>query len=1140
MTKITRENTHASIAPLAAKSNEKPVAQSVRVLQNLADDLHNVQAATGGVNTRRSQDPRNALITASPTVDNEDRSEDFDTIRAKGKSFKELADQLVSAKSQPLSVPRPPPRSKSQLVLLLSALSLAAGQTYSAQSNTAALTVRSYNSSKPLHLNISSRAPRVRRQSPVTLATRKLDQATLQIISERWTDQDFLVDHLEHHQRQVQNDFLKEQEQVGPDKERISKLSQELNTIEDAKRTILMPVSRAKKAEAFNTVFSDAIKQRDIRTQNVLDDAYSPEDLYWLYDEAYPVTTNPAALFKSCLSKIFREHGETNLSPDALVKMETFSYSTWDSGLHSMGIKEDTLLRIALGNHYKALWNGHLEVKGLPRTIARLFYKPRYFGGYTFPITRLLNDGINAAITKLQDPNAIEARKILWRGKIMSALANYFYEYPEAHALKDALQYGAGIYTLRFNFGSGGATLNNIVAIKGNTSEFILINVITSETCVVRTDIGGGYVNHERLKKIIPAAINLKSALYTRSRSDLEFMFAKQKPFFKRWHRLTSYQNPGEVFFYQENVSINEAAAALEDLDIETLKSDADFLTVIESEVQKHALVDGVEMALTKLSIATSAPLLGWTPAILGISLMVAPPAIRYVLDQAMSKDQIDRSEAQERLYTSMYELVVYGAAANGGMYAILTTRRFVKKNNLKHLLGLGLSKNGKKENLPVEVPSKRGPQAKSAAKRTILDDEPGNQPYYEYPKSESFTTLFRGDETFLRLYRGDKRVVHYRTVSGTDYVHLTTFSGSGYDRSRTLLLTAHGGFVPTDLGKQLVRIPFNTQVEFYTPHGMQLSDPGLYYILNSVTEHRTYAVFHSNALQKTVMKKRPTFLPQRDNPDWKMGADYDGYSLEAIMGRPEGLMNYRHIHYEHDTPLKAAESLLANRRSKVVENTDILLINGDVTEKWQTDPSRNSVQRVLDLVSSGDIINPGPEGETYTTVKFLHCRNDFTTLQTLLSAYNMRVRDFGAFAPYQRQFKSQELWAIGETIKTRNPQPVRRETAANRWITADRLLAIRFLYRSNEPVQLTSLLSDQNMQINKIVLPDTLNQKSWVLGIFDITLELPPIPATNGVRGNVTTFSRLLGLTIADGPSPSPSPGPSQEPIHSTPASRP
>lgn len=1095
--------------------------------------------------------------TPSTDADSEDADDSafVADVMEEGRMLRMMASEFVSAKSQPLSVPAPPQNATGSLILLLTLLGSSAGQDLKASSGAPARTSRHDRSDQLAPQHDQPVAHRVARQSPAIVPTEILDAATLQIISRRWTDRDFLLDRLDHYEHQVQQQFLNAQEAPDADQDVLFRLLQLCSKIEVAKGTVYQSTNHSENAEAFNMVFPGAIEPRDVRIQKVLDDDYTPDDLTLLFDEAYPASTHAGTLLKSCLSTLFQQHGETRLTPDSVVELETFDFSETTSGLHSNGKQRDTLLRIALGKYYADLWNGHLEIKGLPPTLATLFRKPRYFGGYTFPVTQLLHDEANTALGKLRHPDAAQARQLLWRGKIFSALADFFTANPQHHALKDKLQHDAGLYTLGFNFGAGDAVLNNIIALRKSEHEFIVLNVITTENCTVSTHEGSGRAVQEKLARLVPAAISLKRALFIQKRSDMEFMFWDQKPYYKRWHRLSSYKNPGEVFFHQEEISIDAAAATLAKLEIETLESDLDFLTVIESEVQKRALIDGIDMAFTRMSLVTSAPLMGWSPAILGLSMAIAPAATRYALDEANSKDLIDRGEAYDRFCTSMYELVVYGAASSAGLYAMLATRRFVKHNGPKRLLDPAMPNKRGSEVAPAEFAANLGSNAVAQTGFRAGDAGPGAvdpERFYRYPRSDAFTTLVGENKAaFYRLYQEHGQVVHYRTIAGTDYVHLTTFTGSSYDPSRTLLLTAHGGYVPTDLGRPAVKIPFGVETDFFVPHGAQLVDPGLYYIMNSVTDHRTYAVFTANAFKNTVLKRRPVFQTQEQNKAWKLGVDYDPYSPRALFGGQRGLVNYRHLHYEHDTPFKAASSLLANRKSREVENVDILLVNGDVTAKWQTHPLRNSVQSVLDLVKGGDIINPGPHGTPYRVVKFLHCRNDFTELPSLLSAYNMRLGDVAPLAQYSRAFEAGELWAIVETTRTLQTHP---QPAKGQWSQTNRLLAVRFLYRSDEIATLSELLGTHNVDIYKIALPDALDDASMVSGIFDITVDFPSPslthvergsgqstvardvlggvpshvpgdvpndvapPATSDVPSNVTITRRLLGLKLAEG----------------------
>lgn len=740
----------------------------------------------------------------------------------------------------------------------------------------------------------------------------RFDRAMRQIIKDRWTDRDFLIDKLEHYERSIQSGILKEKESAHPDQNLIQALSERLEIIAEAKITIFARVSLSTKAQAFNAVFPDAIKRQDVCIQNVLDGTYTVEDLEYLQNLAYPAPSDVKGLLYTSLKEIFLENGEANLTPDARVTYETFTHSTLDNGFHSDGIKQETLLRLALGSIQKALWNDHIEVKNLPSSIARLYQRARHWGNYNFPITRLLHEKVDALTSRLQDAASTEARQVLWQGKIFAAIIHYFDKHPEKFELRNAFSHHNGVFLLKFDLGAGSVSIDNLIAIRESETNYVLIDCNSQDSFTFSTGPADGGPTHGVFKKLILDNIDLKRSLYAARKADMEYMFANQKSTVRKSaaeYRLryglmlprpeqpASYPRPGKLSFEHENVSIGTAAAALTQLEIETLKKNAAFIIIDESEARESALAHHVDDALKKLATAASLPMLGWSPAILAPSLAIAAPAIGYAMRRAAAKDDIDRADARATFYADLQTLVLYSAMAAGGVTGLSAVSRVVKnrrppKAMLKAILtnkhpsdrhrvkafpgqdappGSSGNKSGRDGVLsgypqhaarPINPPD-------NALKRLSPDKEIIISPasvdrHWQLSVAGTLREEFLGKNTLFNIVQ-QKRIDGMTYQSGYINVHgwqlhgvRTAQSTLENNGASQLLIAAHGShiFNTQGLPAKISYAPSGLFLEFAASYGMNLRIPGFAKIYSSIPDIAPRAVVRAGP--HAVVRARP------------------------------------------------------------------------------------------------------------------------------------------------------------------------------------------------------------------------------------------------------------------------------------------
>ncbi|MBT9430349.1 MULTISPECIES: putative adhesin [Symbiopectobacterium] len=84
---------------------------------------------------------------------------------------------------------------------------------------------------------------------------------------------------------------------------------------------------------------------------------------------------------------------------------------------------------------------------------------------------------------------------------------------------------------------------------------------------------------------------------------------------------------------------------------------------------------------------------------------------------------------------------------------------------------------------------------------------------------------------------------VGYRTLADDHYVQFFTKSPKGVQQhgSKTLVISAHGGYFDSDLAQPSVIIPADITLKILSPHGTLLEDPGLDTVMNDDVGFRAF-----------------------------------------------------------------------------------------------------------------------------------------------------------------------------------------------------------------------------------------------------------------------------------------------------------
>lgn len=275
-----------------------------------------------------------------------------------------------------------------------------------------------------------------------------------------------------------------------------------------------------------------------------------------------------------------------------------------------------------------------------------------------------------------------------------------------------------------------------------------------------------------------------------------------------------------------------------------------------------------------------------------------------------------------------------------------------------------------------------------------------GSQPLYK--NSPDFTPINIRDERYIGT-------VGYRSVADNHYVQFFTKKPQWVKQrgSNTLIISAHGGYFDSDLAKPSVILPSDITLKMLSPHGTILEDPGLDKVMNEEMNFHAFLTVRGN-------KKSTHFIPQHHD-EWRQNGNYRPDKTQNSMGHTEGLLNYRHFHYERDTKREIGKALIKNRRLASEHKatlSDVLIVNSQIKQHTDTDPLLASVQRVIDLDKEGKLINV--KGERYNTLVFSHCRSNFALPDEQISTYRLE------YPRPKRLSKGQSLVRITRTTWAR------------------------------------------------------------------------------------------------------------------------
>lgn len=221
--------------------------------------------------------------------------------------------------------------------------------------------------------------------------------------------------------------------------------------------------------------------------------------------------------------------------------------------------------------------------------------------------------------------------------------------------------------------------------------------------------------------------------------------------------------------------------------------------------------------------------------------------------------------------------------------------------------------------------------------------------------------------------------------MGDTSYIQYYLKSLNNDKASEDLVISAHGGFTTADTKAPVVVLPSDITIKMLSPHGTALNNPKLDNLINAGKDLKAYITITNDEVISV------DFLPQIGNPKWLYSENYDPYAIQNVLGREDGLQNYRHIRYERESDMYIAQVLIKNyelAKKQEATLTDIITVSSEISTLKDASLEKASVQKILDLDRAGRLLNA--KGERYKTISFCHCRCSFDQPNESISLYFM------------------------------------------------------------------------------------------------------------------------------------------------------
>lgn len=235
----------------------------------------------------------------------------------------------------------------------------------------------------------------------------------------------------------------------------------------------------------------------------------------------------------------------------------------------------------------------------------------------------------------------------------------------------------------------------------------------------------------------------------------------------------------------------------------------------------------------------------------------------------------------------------------------------------------------------------------------------------FHYPSSKNFKPVGM-------VALPGSEIVGYRSIANSKYVLLSTGAAKGtIVPSRNLVISAVGNHLPSDAGPtaQSISLPPRATLEMLGPKNPNLFDSAVE-VINKDPNLKIYARREGELTQVNT-------LPQT-LAEWLFGPGYNLTNLANTHGPTNGRVSNR----ESQAPDDQGALWRAIGRNRVFAASnfflrcDVLVLNDDVKDTWESTPTRASLGAVLALDKQGLLTNS--VGNSYSKITFTYCRSNF------------------------------------------------------------------------------------------------------------------------------------------------------------------
>lgn len=165
--------------------------------------------------------------------------------------------------------------------------------------------------------------------------------------------------------------------------------------------------------------------------------------------------------------------------------------------------------------------------------------------------------------------------------------------------------------------------------------------------------------------------------------------------------------------------------------------------------------------------------------------------------------------------------------------------------------------------------------------------------------------------------------------MGDTSYIQNYLKSLNNDKASEDLVISAHGGFTTADTKAPVVVLPSDITIKMLSPHGTALNNPKLDNLINAGKDLKAYITITNDEVISVDV------LPQIGNPKWLYSENYDPYAIQNVLGREDGLQNYRHIRYERESDMYIAQVLMKKyelAKKQEATLTDIITVSSEIS----------------------------------------------------------------------------------------------------------------------------------------------------------------------------------------------------------------